>query len=274
MWRFLALAVLALPLSAASLAIVNAAVHESEGGPVANSSTQFVAGETVYLDFQLTGYHVSPDQKIKLSVHIDAFDPKGVLVVESIDTVLDTVVSPQDKDWKPKVRQSIVLPPIVPSGEFHIKAAVEDDVSHDKAAADIAFHVTAPQVEASPELTLRNFNFYRGEDDPAPLPVAAYRPGDALFARFDITGFRYGDRNTVNVSYGVSVLTSAGKVLYTQPEAAVENSFSFYPKPYVPGAMNLSLQKNMPLGEYTLVVNARDLVGKQTCEVKKTFRLE
>ncbi len=274
MWRFIALAFFALRLSAASLAIVNAAIRESDGGPVANSSNNFVAGEVVYFDFQVSGYRVSPDDKVKLTVHVDALDPKGVPLVESIDTVLDTAVSPQDKDWKPKVRQSIVLPSILPPGQFRISASVTDEISHEKAAGEVAFKVNAPQVEPSPELTLRNFNFYRSEDDPAPLPVAVYRPGDSLFARFDITGFRHGDRNTINVGYGVAVLRADGKVLYTQPEAAVENSFSFYPKPYVPGAMNLNLQKNIPLGEYTLVVNARDLVGKQTCEVKKTFRLE
>jgi hypothetical protein len=62
--------------------------------------------------------------------------------------------------------------------------------------------------------------------------------------------------------------------LFSQEDAAVEKSQAFYPQPWVPGAFNLSLQSTMRAGTYTLVITARDGVGKQTAESKAEFRVE
>ena len=63
-------------------------------------------------------------------------------------------------------------------------------------------------------------------------------------------------------------------MLFTQDKAAEEKSSSFYPKAYVPGSMNLSLQSNIRPGQYTIVVTARDHTGNQTCEAKADFTIE
>ena len=107
-----------------------------------------------------------------------------------------------------------------------------------------------------------------------PLAVAAYRPGDTLFARFDIVGYKFAAHNAVDVDYGISVVASSGKVLFTQEKAAEEKSSSFYPKAYVPGSMNLSLQSSIRPGQYTIVLTAHDHTGNQTCEAKEAFTVE
>jgi hypothetical protein len=70
------------------------------------------------------------------------------------------------------------------------------------------------------------------------------------------------------------VVAPGGKVLFTQAKAAEEKSLSFYPKAYVPGSMNLSLQKNIRPGEYTIVLTTRDHIGNQTHEDKGAFTIE
>ena len=55
--------------------------------------------------------------------------------------------------------------------------------------------------------------------------------------KFDITGFKYGEKNRIDVSYTTSFLSPVGKVLWTQPEPAVEQSESFYPKRFVAAQM-------------------------------------
>jgi hypothetical protein len=89
-----------------------------------------------------------------------------------------------------------------------------------------------------------------------------------------MTGFRYGDRNTIELSYDVAVQNPDGKVIYSQPNAAVEKSFSFYPKPYVPGGMSLSLQPDMRKGEYTVVLTVHDVMGHQNYETRHAFQVE
>ena len=58
-----------------------------------------------------------------------------------------------------------------------------------------------------------------------------------------------------------SVIAPSGKVLWTQPEPAAEQSESFYPKRYVPAAMGINLQKTIRPGEYTIAVQVKDAVG-------------
>src|SRR5262249_55288708 len=128
--------------------------------------------------------------------------------------------------------------------------------------------------EPSDTLVVRNFHFYRNEDSTQPLEKSAYKPGDGVWARFDLTGYKYGEHNNIDVSYVTSVIAPGGKVLWTQPEAATEQSESFYPKRYVAAAMGINLQKNIKPGEYTIAVQAKDAVGGQTVESKFTFTIE
>ena len=54
-------------------------------------------------------------------------------------------------------------------------------------------------------------------------------------------------------SYTTSFLSPSGKVLWTQPEPAVEQSESFYPKRYISAQMALNLLPKTSPGEYTIV---------------------
>ena len=257
--------------------MVSAGVRQIEDGPAVPLGTQFVPGETVYYSFQVTGYAAARDpekRKVRLNYTINAFDPKGVKLIEPVESILDTTISEQDKEWKPKVRSEFLIPHFAPPGKYKVIATVTDDISKLTASVETLFEVSGRVVEPSPELTVRNFGFYRSEEDTKPIPTAAYRAGDMLFARFDMAGFRFGDRNTIDLSYDVAVLNPDGKEIYAQKDAAVEKSFSFYPKPYVPGGMNLSLQPNMRKGQYTVVLTVHDRVGNQNYEVKQPFDVE
>jgi hypothetical protein len=121
---------------------------------------------------------------------------------------------------------------------------------------------------------VRNVQFFRGEEDTQSLQKAVYKGGDAVWAKFDIIGFKYGDKNRVDVSYVTRVISPSGKVLWTQPEPAVEQSESFYPKRYVAATMGITLLANTKAGDYAIAVTITDAVGKQTYETKQTFTVE
>lgn len=261
-------------LLANPLKIVDAHIHQIEDGPPVLAGATFVPGETVYVSFQLEGYRVSPDQKVHLTYRIEAFDPKGTRIGEPFESSVDAALAPEDKNWKPKARQSLLVPPIAPPGNYRVSIRVTDDLDRDTATQDVTFAVSGHEIPASPTLSVANFGFFRTEEDPEPLKTAAYRPGDALWAKFDIVGYKFGEGNSIEVSYGVAVLSNSGKTLYSQPQAAFEKSFSFYPKPYIPGSMNLSLQPNMRPGEYTILLTVRDAIGQQNYETKQVFRVE
>lgn len=257
------------------LTILKPVISDTEDGPPVPPTFTFVPGQFMFLSYELTGYKASDEQKIHLSYKMDAFDPKGVRLAATDANVLDTTLTEEDKNWKRKIRHQILLPPLAPSGTYKIAIQVVDDLNKTAIASqEMKFEVRGRDVEPSGELAVRNFHFYRGEDDREPLAVAAYKPGDTLWARFDIVGYRFGEHNSVDVDYGIAVLAPSGKVLFSQEKAAEEKSYSFYPKPYVPGSMNLSLQNTIRPGQYAIALTVRDHAGNQTCEAKGEFTVE
>ncbi len=260
-------------LAAVPLSVVNGTIAQSEGGAAVPAGFEHTPGEILFFSFQVQGYQPA-GEKIHLRYRVQAFDPQGVPLVEPITGAVTAELAPQDKEWKPKVRQEIAIPPFAPPGSYKISVRVDDEVAKASATRDFPFEVRGRDVAPSPILAIRNFAFYRSENATEPLAKPVYRPGDAVWARFDITGHKFGEKNHIDVSYGVAVLNAEGKVLWSQAEAAVERTESFYPRRYVPGAMSINLQPSIRPGEYAIAITATDAVGKQTAETRQTFRVE
>jgi hypothetical protein len=276
--RWLWFALLCAPVHGAQqapLSIVNVALHQFEDGPSTPASFAFAQGEAVFVSFQVLGYQSEGDDKtVKLDYHLDALDAAGVLLVEGKTGKVKADLAEQDKEWRPKVRWEFALPPLIGSGSFRIKMAVKDMVSGQEAAKEISFTVRSREVEPSDTLVVRNFRFLRGEEDANPLAEAAYRPGDTVWARFDITGFKLAGKNGLHVEYDISVVAPSGNTMFTQRNAAVQKEESFYPKRYVPGVLSLNLLPTIKPGEYVIVLSLRDEIGKQAAGSRHPFRIE
>jgi hypothetical protein len=260
--------------SGETLKVVRAVISQSEDGQPLPNGLAFQPGDVAFFSFQVENYKTGTTGKVQLTGHIEVFDPKGTRIMPRDEEVIGTTVSQEDKDWKPKLRSQIQIPSIAPPGNYKIKYEVADQQSRQAASGELMFPVSGQGVEPASALTIRNLGFYRTQDDETALKIVAYRPGDMLWVRFDATGYKYGEQNSIDVAYDVAVLASDGKQLFTQEDAAAEKSQAFYPQPWVPGAFNLSLESTMRAGTYTLVITARDGVGKQTAETKAEFRVE
>ncbi|MEO8593606.1 MAG: hypothetical protein ABI759_09805 [Candidatus Solibacter sp.] len=260
--------------SAAGLEVVRAMIAQSDGGPVTPPGYEHVAGETLFFSCRISGYAKTPEEKVHVSYSVQAFDPKGVPLTEIYTNEMVTDVTPQDKEWMPKISSEVQIPPLVAAGTYKILIKVEDMVSKTTAELGVPFQVRSKAVEPSDTLVVRNVQFFRGEDDSQALIKPVYRPGDAVWAKFDIIGFKYGEKNHIDVSYLTTVYAPSGKLLWTQPEPAVEQSESFYPRRYVAAAMGITLLPNTKPGEFTIGVTITDKVGGQTYETKQAFTVE
>lgn len=259
--------------AAPSLQIVRPVISQTEGGAPDPPGFEHVGGETLYLSCRIGGYTKNAEEKIHLTYSVQAFDPKGVPLTEIYKDEMETEVLPQDKEWMPKVETVVPIPPLVLPGEYKIVIKAEDLQAKTSTETPIPFRVRGRNVEPSDKLVVRDFRFYRNEDDAQPLPRPAYRAGSGLWAKFDITGFKYGPHNKIDVSYVVTILSASGKILWTQPEPATEEKESFYPTQYVPASMGLSLQTVKP-AEYTMAIKVIDAIGDQTYEMKQVFTVE
>jgi hypothetical protein len=234
----------------------------------------FIPGETVYFSYLVDGLKAAATDKIQLTGHIQAFDSHGVAIAVEDEQIIATTINQEDKGWKPKIRSQFLIPAIAPPGPYKIRFDVLDTQTKKKATAEATFSVHGRGVESSKELVIRDFGFYRTQEEATPLKVVAYRAGDMLWVKLDITGYKYGEQHAIDVSYDVEVLAPDGKSLFAQPDAAVERSQAFYPQPWVPVEFNLTLQTTMTPGAYTVIITAHDGIGHQTATAKGEFRVE
>ena len=270
--------ILSCVLSAAAppkvLKVIDAGIHQTEDGPLVEKGETFVPGEVIFFSCRLDGYQASPARKVTIHYEFSAVDPAGVPVVEPVSAKIETELAPEDKEWKPKIRQTVLVPPLAESGTYKMRFSAKDELSGGVASTELPFEVRGHAVEPSDTLVVRNFRFYRGEDDAEPLKLAAYRPGDRVWARFDITGYKMGTGNQREVAYTVTVTGADGRILLAPGAPSVDKGASFYPMKYLPCVINLNLQPNIRPGEYTITITAQDRVGNQTYDSQQTFRVE
>jgi hypothetical protein len=271
----LATALLSLaPAPPKQLVIEHPAIHQFDDGPDLAPDFRFASGETVFFDFAIRNYFRREDDKVSLTWNAQVQDGSGIPVILPLFGKVTTELAPEDKDWAPKVRFEIPIPPHALSGTYKILISVADDPAKTNASRDFTFEVRGHAIEPADSLEVRNVGFYRTEEAPKPLAVPAYAPGDTVWIRFDIVGFKLAEQNRYDVGYGIEVLRPNGESMFAQPDAAVERGDSFYPRRYVPAGLSLNLQKDLRRGQYTVVITARDRVADQKAESRQTFSVE
>jgi len=256
------------------LGIVRPAFSQMEDGEPSAADETFVPGETLHFRCLIEGYKRGVKDAILLTYEVEARDSNGNLLQEVQKGKVESNLSEEDKDWMPKIRESIVVPPLADSGQYQVIVKVKDGLANTSAEGHATFLVKGRDVAPSDTLVVRNFRFLRSEDDAKPLAVAAYRPGDALWARFDMTGYKLGEGNQFDIGYGLTVLRPDGSVAYAEPHAAANKEQTFYPQRYQPGVLSLNFPKDQKPGEYTIVLSVNDNLGKQTYEEREKFTVE
>jgi hypothetical protein len=262
------------------LAIVGAEIASSEDAPKASANYEFMPGDFLYFQFETTGFKVegkddSGGRHISLAYSVEVADDRGVLLAPPAKDEIATEIAPQDKDWAPKRRVSFLLPSYVARGSYRVRLSVEDLLAKAKVENDFPFLIGGRKIENSQSLGIQNLRFLRNDQDGPGLEVAAYRPGDTIWARFDMTGFAVGTGNRVDLEYDLSVLRPDGRTIFDQKNAATkELEGQFYPPQFVPGELSVTTTSDLLHGQYTLVVQLRDVIGKKTAEARQQFQIE
>lgn len=262
------------------LAIVNAGIESEEDGPFVPADYTFLPGQYVYFTFQISGYKVKGDEysgprEMSLAYKVQVLDEKDVPLVKEQTGEVAQEIGSEDKNWLPKKRFSALLPPLIGAGKYHLHLSVQDVFAKSETAADFPFLLGGKKVESATGVHVQDFRFLRSDQDGPGLEIPAFRPGDTVWARFDMMGFKPGSDNSVDLAYGVSVLRPDGRVLFTQESAAEQKrEASFYPPQFIPGVLSVTTTHDLPRGEYTMVVAVHDRDGNTNTEVSQKFRIE
>jgi len=264
-------------LAASPIVVERTSVQQIEDGPIVTLDYEFRPGETVYFTFRLAKFETVENddkQKLELAYRIEVADADGTPVVEPYAGKIVTEMLPEDRNWTPKGRWNFSLPDHAEDGKYKITLVAQDLIGKTETRSTAAFTVRNRRVERSDTLVARGFGFYRSEESVKALDPPAYHPKDLIWVKFELTGYKLGEKNAMDVQYGLTVLEPSGKVSFSQPEAAREKFQNFYPKRFVPAVFNLTLPENVTTGVYTLVLTIRDHVGNQDLELRREFTVE
>lgn len=262
---------------ASPIVIERSAVQQMEDGPTVTLDYEFRPGEQVYFNFRLAKFETVENddkQKLELAYRIEVVDADGTPVVEPKTGKIVTEMLPEDRNWTPKGRWDFALPDHAEDGKYKITLIAQDLIGKSEARATTVFSVRNRRVERSDTLVVRSFGFLAREESVKALDPAVYHSGELVWVKFDLTGFKLGAQNEIDVQYGLTVLEPSGKVSFTQPDAAREKFQGLYPKRWVPAVFNLTLPGNVTKGVYTLVLAIHDQVGKQDLELRREFTVE
>ncbi len=243
------------------LQTANPLISQFEDGPPLPVGQKLIPGDTAFFRFEAAGFKTGDEGKVQVTAGVE-------------EVAIATTLRQEDKDWKPILRSQFQVPGLAPPGVYKIKYSLIDKQTDQKTAAETTFEVAGREIPRSDKLIVHGIAFYRNAEDEKPLGVAAYRPGDSVWVKFDVTGYKYGEQNAIDVAYDVAVNAPDGKQLFAQEDAAVEKSQAFYPQPWIPGSFSITLQPNMKPGTYSISVTARDAMGKQTVTEKAEFKVE
>ena len=265
-------------LSAADkLAVDKLSLRQFEDGPALAASHEFLPGETIYWSFRVRGYriHKNEDEEshMKLSWTLRVADPKGILIEKERTGRVEARLFEQDKDWTPRAADSFVIPPLAPAGVYKVTVKLKDEPDGAESSADIEFKVRGDTIQPTDALIAQSVRFLRHENDPQALQAPVYRPGDTLWVRFEITGYKFGEKNKYDVEYGLAVQRGSGETMFSQPVAAKETNESFYPQHFLPGVLSLGLNPDLRAGTYIMVITLRDKIGTQTWETREKFEV-
>lgn len=249
-------------------------VSQFEDGAALASTQKVVPGETVFFRFSAGDYKIGDGGKITLTGHVEVFDSRGTAIMPKDEVGVATSLRDEDKEYRPRFHFQFQIPSLAPPGAYKIKYSATDDQTKATASAETTFQVDGKDIPASAQLVVRNFAFYRTADDEVPARSVAYRAGDMVWVKFDITGYKHGEQHAMDVAYDVTVSGPDGKQLFNQENAAVERNQAFYPQPWVPGSFSITLQPNMRPGDYTIMITAHDGVGNQTASSKGVFSVQ
>ena len=274
----------------ADLAFQRLALHQYEDGPLITPGYEYLPGETVWFSARMVGFkRQAPEdveakdaglEHVRLTWQLRSTDPGGTLIAPPLRGVVEETLRPEDKDWVAKFVVSFLVPQYAVRGTYRVPVTVRDDLAKTEVSGQVEFRVRGEDAPAADTpFGMRNFRFLTKEDDRFPLRPASYKQGAALFARFDIVGYKFEGNNHYSVDYGLSILgppnaEGIAKPLFVQESAAAESAESFYPQRWIPGGFGLNLDKDVPLGEHTLVVTLRDKVSGTTQEFREMFQVQ
>lgn len=244
----------------ATLEVVNLDLLDSRDGFAVPPDSIYAPGEAVHLVFQVRGYRIGQEDRIRLTWEVEALDPQGRDFYRSERGNVDVELAPQDKNWMPIVRYSPRIPDHASGGRYTLRLAVRDELADLSVEAEVPLRVEGTELGSFDHLTVREFQFVLDEHD-ATVVQPVFRAGERIWARFFITGYKMRDDHTYSVESDAWVVNAEGQVMFSFEQGG-DQGRPYYPRLWLPATMRMDLQETIPPGRYEVVLQVRDAIGQ------------
>jgi hypothetical protein len=198
--------------------------------------------------------------------------PNGVNFAPSEGGEFAVELAPQDENWEPSVGYSAEVPPHAGSGVYRFKIAVTDVKASETIEREVPVRVEGEDVEISKDLSVRNFVFTLTEGGTV-LDEPVFGRGDTVFASFYITGYKTDEENRYDVESSLRVIDGEGETMLALDPPG-EKGAPFFPRLWLPAKFRLDLERSIPPGGYTVLLEVKDNVGGKTLLTEEKFRVK
>ena len=175
-------------------------------------------------------------RQVKLSWKATVSRPGGRRDRGSREGRIESKLSQEDKDWLPKFLLSFCVPSFALPGKYRVSVEAKDEIGGNDDACRSPFRVRGHELERSETLVARNFRFLRSENDAIGTRSGLYHPGDTLWARFDVTGYKFGENNHFSVDCGMAVEMPMVNSSSRSPKPPHNPAIRFTPNPTCPSS--------------------------------------
>ena len=114
------------------LSIEHLALQQIEDGPALAASYEFVPGESAHFSCRVAGFRTTAKdeaQLVKLAWNIHVIDPGGVPIQKDKSGRIEETLTARDKNWVPKFLETFTVPSFAPSGVYHVRVTVRDEIA-------------------------------------------------------------------------------------------------------------------------------------------------
>ena len=253
------------------LALFNLDLLDSRDGFAIPADTRFLPGQTIHLYFQIKGYEVGMEDRVRLRYKVEALDPAGKRFYRDSGGVVDVELAPQDENWMPIVRYSPRIPDHAGGGTYSIRISVEDELAQTAIETAVPITVDGTRLDATDELAVHQFHFSMEENGDG-LDDPVFDAGEEIWAAFFISGFETREDNSYDVESDASVIDAEGERMFDF-ETIADQGKPYYPRLWLPARMRLDLEDDIPPGSYTVVLRLRDGVGGSDLTQRYRFQI-
>lgn len=101
-----------------------------------------------------------------------------------------------------------------------------------------------------------------------------FRRGDLIYTFFSLEGFSFDSENKMNLNSGFKVIDPFGKIIEDKPDAIQKRGPSPSGKNQIYLAHKIELEKDSPLGEYTIQFIIKDVLNNTQLTFEKKFKVK